>query len=167
MSDNIVPSPGGNAEEGVTTTGYPLNEKHADEPGTRTVQFRTWKCQTTPSGVDEIVYSVWRHTVLRYDGDLVMLTDNKVLVDKLRELPALMCAQRRAEKRVSSDEDFVRSNIESFGNDIGQTTNWITSMFEVRARYPDDSEERKALDYRIRCGQLYQQNAMNERRLAQ
>lgn len=96
-----------------------------------------------------------------------MLTDNKVLVDKLRELPALMCAQRRAEKRVSSDEDFVRSNIESFGNDIGQTTNWITSMFEVRARYPDDSEERKVLDYRIRCGQLYQQNAMNERRLAQ
>lgn len=69
-----------------------------------------------------------------------------------------MCAQRKAEKRVSSEEDFIRSNIESFGNDIGQTTNWITSMFEVRSHFKPESKEYKTLSYRIRCGQLYQQN---------
>lgn len=95
-----------------------------------------------------------------YDSDMVMLTDNHVLVGKHIELPALMCAQRKAQKRVSLDEDFVRSNIESFGNDIGQTTNWVTSMFEVRSRFPEDSEQYKALSYRIQCGQLYQQNAI-------
>lgn len=95
-----------------------------------------------------------------FDGDLVMLTDNKVLVNKLQPLPALMCAQRRATKRVPTEEDFIRSNIESFGNDIGQTTNWITSMFEVRAHFEKGSAEYDTLSYRIRCGQLYQQNAI-------
>ncbi|MBR1525559.1 MAG: hypothetical protein IJ640_02735 [Prevotella sp.] len=97
-----------------------------------------------------------------FDGDLVMLTDNRVLVDKLQPLPALMCAQRKAAKRVSTDEDFIRSNIESFGNDIGQTTNWITSMFEVRSKFEKGSEEYDTLSYRIRCGQLYQQNAIDK-----
>lgn len=95
-----------------------------------------------------------------FDGDLVMLTDNKVLVNKFQPLPALMCAQRRATKRVPTEDDFIRSNIESFGNDIGQTTNWITSMFEVRARFEKGSKEYETLSYRIKCGQLYQQNAI-------
>lgn len=73
-----------------------------------------------------------------------------------------MCAQRRAEKRISTEEDFVESNIASFGNDIGQTTNWITSMFEVQSHFDKDSEEYKILAYRINCGQLYQQNAIDK-----
>ncbi len=97
-----------------------------------------------------------------FDGDLVMLTDNKVLVNKLTPLPALMCAQRRATKKVPTEEDFIRSNIESFGNEIGQTTNWITSMFEVRSHFQKDSKEYESLDYRIRCGQLYQQNSIDK-----
>ena len=97
-----------------------------------------------------------------FDGDLVMLTDNSVLVNKLKPLPALMCAQRRAVKRVPEEDDFIRSNIESFGNDIGQTTNWITSMFEVRAEFKPESPEYKILSYRIRCGQLYQQNVIDK-----
>lgn len=102
-----------------------------------------------------------------FDGDLVMLTDNSVLVRKLKPQPALMCAQRKAAKRISTEEDFIRSNIESFGNDIGQTTNWITSMFEVRSRFKPESKEYKELSYRIQCGQLYQQNAIKIGRLTQ
>lgn len=96
------------------------------------------------------------------DGDMVMLTDNRVLVDRLTPLPALMCAQRKAEKRISEEDDFIRSNIDSFGNSIGQTTNWITSMFEVRSHFPKDSREFEVLSYRIRCGQLYQQNEIDK-----
>lgn len=97
-----------------------------------------------------------------FDGDLVMLTDNRVLVSRLDSLPALMCAQRKATKKIPTEDDFVKSNIESFGNDIGQTTNWITSMFEVRSRFEKGSREYEELDYRIRCGQLYQQNAIDK-----
>lgn len=96
-----------------------------------------------------------------------MLTDNKVLVDKLVQMPALICAQRKASKKVSTEEDFIKSNIESFGNEIGSTTNHATSMYEVRSHFPKDSEEYKVLTYRIQCSQLYQQNAINNSRLMQ
>lgn len=97
-----------------------------------------------------------------FDGDLIMLTDNPVLVRKHQKLPALMCAQRRANKTIPSEEDFIQSNIESFGNDIGMTTNWITGMFDTRAKFEEGSEEYEILSYRILCGQLYQQNAINQ-----
>lgn len=97
-----------------------------------------------------------------YDGDLIMLTDNTVLLRKLRELPALMCVQRKATKKVPEEQDFIRSNIESFGNDIGRTTNWITSMYEVMSHYEPGSIEYETLGYRIQCGQLYQQNVIDK-----
>ncbi len=96
------------------------------------------------------------------DGDLVMLTDNAVLVDNLREMPALMCVQRNAQKKVVTESDAIQSNIDSFGDDIGKTTNWITSMFDVQAQFDKDSPEYKELDYRIKCGQLFQQNAIDK-----
>ncbi len=93
-----------------------------------------------------------------FDGDLVMLTDNPILVRRLKQQPALMCIQRKAKKRISTEDDFVQSNIESFGNEIGQTTNWITSMYDVQAGYKPGSKEYEMLEYRIMCGQMYQQN---------
>lgn len=97
-----------------------------------------------------------------FDGDLVMLTDNEVLLRKHRELPAIMCEQQKAEKRISTEEDFVKSNIASFGNEIGQITNWITSMYEVQASYPKESVEHNVLEYRIMSGQLIQQQSIDK-----
>ena len=99
---------------------------------------------------------------LDFDGDLVMLTDNRVIVSKLPDEPALMCVQRKAEKQVITEPLLIQSNIDSFGSDIGQTTNRITSMYEVQSHYEEDSEERSVLDYRIRCGQLFQQNSIDK-----
>lgn len=113
------------------------------------------------------VFNAWDTTMaalngMDFDGDIVMLTDNNVLVNRLEPLPSLMCAQRKAQKKISSEEDFIKSNIESFGNDIGATTNHITSMFEVQSHFPKGSDEYNELSYRIRCGQLYQQNAIDK-----
>lgn len=96
------------------------------------------------------------------DGDLVLLTDNKVLVENTRDLPALMCVQRRAKKCVPTEEDIIQANIVSFGDDIGKITNRITSMFDVIAKFPADSKEYQVLDYRIKCGQLFQQNSIDK-----
>lgn len=96
------------------------------------------------------------------DGDLVMLTDNKVLVDNLKVLPALMCVQRKAKKKIVTEADAIQANIDSFGDDIGKTTNWITSMFDVQAQFQKGSKEYEELDYRIKCGQLFQQNAIDK-----
>ena len=35
-------------------------------------------------------------------------------------------------------------------------------MFEVQARFPENSREYRILDYRIKCGQLYQQNSIDK-----
>lgn len=95
-----------------------------------------------------------------FDGDLVMLTDNRVLVDNLVEMPAIMCVQRKAKKCVPTERDLIQSNIDSFGDDIGKITNRITSMFDVIAQFEEGSKEYEVLDYRIKCGQLFQQNAI-------
>lgn len=97
-----------------------------------------------------------------FDGDLVMLTDNSVLVRRLYPTPALCCTQRKAEKKIATEEDFVKSNISSFGNEIGSITNRITSMYEVRSGFDKNSKEYKILSYRIQCGELFQQNSIDK-----
>lgn len=113
------------------------------------------------------IFNAWDTTAaalngMDCDGDLVMLTDNRILVERHKDTPTLLCAQRRASKCIPEEDDFIRSNIDSFGNDIGQTTNWITSMFEVQSRFTPGSREYNTLAYRIMCGQLYQQNAIDK-----
>lgn len=97
-----------------------------------------------------------------FDGDLMMLTDNNVLIRKYRELPTIMCVQRKAKKMIPTEKDIIDSNIASFGNEIGQVTNRTTSMYEVRSHFKPDSEEYKTLSYRIMCGQLIQQNVIDK-----
>lgn len=97
-----------------------------------------------------------------FDGDLVMLTDNPVLVGRLEQRPTLFCVQRNASKKIPNENDLIVSNIASFGNDIGKTTNWVTSMFEVQSHYKKGTVEYDILDYRIQCGQLFQQNAIDK-----
>lgn len=96
------------------------------------------------------------------DGDLVLTTDNEVLVDNHKSMPTIMCVQRKAKKTDITEDKLIQSNIDSFGDDIGKTTNWITSMFDVKAGYDPNSEQYKVLDYRIKCGQLFQQNAIDK-----
>lgn len=113
------------------------------------------------------IFNAWDNTMsacngMDFDGDSVMLTDNSVLLHAHKQLPVLVCAQRSAQKIVASRNDFVQSNIDGFGSEIGQTTNWITTMYDVQSFFPNDSNEYKALAYRIQCGQTYQQNAIDK-----
>lgn len=96
------------------------------------------------------------------DGDCVINTSFPLLVNNTIELPAVVCVQRKAPKCIPTEDDIMLSNINSFGNAVGEVTNKITSMFEVQARYPKDSREYRMLDYRIKCGQLYQQNSIDK-----
>lgn len=95
------------------------------------------------------------------DGDCVINTSFPLLVNNTVELPAVICVQRKAPKCIPTEDDIMQSNINSFGNAVGEVTNKITSMFEVQARYDKDSREYRILDYRIKCGQLFQQNSID------
>lgn len=91
------------------------------------------------------------------DGDCVISTDNEILIRNTYKMPAIRCVQYKASKKIVTEDDIVASNLLGFGNAVGSITNKATAMFEVQARFPKDSEEYKVLDYRTKCGQLYQQ----------
>ena len=95
------------------------------------------------------------------DGDIIFTTNNKVLLDNWRYTPSIICNQRSAPKCVVTDELLRQSNKAGFGDEIGSTTNKITAMYDVISDFAEDSEEYKALAYRIQCGQLYQQNCID------
>ena len=91
-----------------------------------------------------------------------MLTDNPVLLRRQTPLPTLMCAQKKGEKKVPTEDDFIRSNIASFGNDVGAITNKGTAMYEVASGFSKSSEEYATLRYRIRGIQSIQQEAIDK-----
>ena len=94
-------------------------------------------------------------------GDTNMCTDNPVLIRHSHNPPSILCVQRKAEKKIPSEEDIVQANKLAFNGDIGIVTNHVTSMIERRAGFDEGSEEYKALDYRIKCGQNMQQNVID------
>lgn len=96
------------------------------------------------------------------DGDLLFTTNNKVLVENHRKLPPIDCIQKQSVKIVPTEQDIINSNKGGFGDKIGSTTNLTTSQISLQASFTPDSEEYKVLEYRILCGQQYQQNAIDK-----
>lgn len=96
------------------------------------------------------------------DGDAILVTDNEILLKNTRGTPAIVCVQKKAEKCVITEEQLAASNKLGFGDTIGTITNRVTSMYDVMSRFDKDSEEYKTLSYRVMCGQLYQQAAIDK-----
>lgn len=96
------------------------------------------------------------------DSDTFFTTDNRIIVENTLNSPTIECVQRKAEKIIPTESDMVKANKLAFGDEIGTTTNRITGMIERQSAFPKDSEEYKVLDYRIKCGQHYQQCAIDK-----
>jgi hypothetical protein len=64
-------------------------------------------------------------------------------------------------KKVPTEEDYISSDINGFGDSIGSVTNKATNMISLREQFAPDSEEYKRLTYRISTMMNYQQNAID------
>lgn len=95
------------------------------------------------------------------DGDTSMTTDNEIIRRRTLNSKTIMCMQRKGNKIIPTEEDMVHANKLGFNDDIGTVTNRITAMIDVQAQFIKDSEEYDILDYRIKCGQLLQQNSID------
>lgn len=91
------------------------------------------------------------------DGDILFTTNNKILVDKHRALPALDCQQRNAPKMLPTEENIAKSNKKGFKNKVGSITNIGTSMLNLQSKFPENSKEWDELEYRVICIQHFQQ----------
>lgn len=96
------------------------------------------------------------------DGDMFFTTDNKIIVEHTLNSTTIECMQRKAEKIIPTEKDMVQANKLAFGDEIGTTTNRITAMIERQSVFDKNSEEYKVLDYRIKCGQHFQQNSIDK-----
>lgn len=97
-----------------------------------------------------------------YDSDLNFSTNNEVLKRRYKLLPAIDCAQRNTEKKVVTEAEIKKTNRNGMGNQVGTITNYVTSMMEVQSHFEKGSKEYKELEYRIECGQLFQQNELDK-----
>ena len=113
-----------------------------------------------------ILLNSWDTTAIRcngedYDSDSNFCTDNKVLLDAFEYKTTLMCEQESSVKKVPTEEDYIKSDINGFGDSIGSVTNKATNMISLREQFEPDSEEYKRLVYRISTMMNYQQNAID------
>lgn len=97
-----------------------------------------------------------------WDSDILFSTNNRILKLRHRELPAIECVQRNTQKVIIEEKDVKQTNKSAMGNQVGTITNYITSMMEVQSHFEKDSKEYMDLEYRIACGQLYQQNELDK-----
>ncbi|MGN5455186.1 MAG: hypothetical protein ACI4XN_04305 [Candidatus Kurthia intestinigallinarum] len=91
------------------------------------------------------------------DGDILFTTNNKVLVNKYRPLPALDCQQHKAPKMLPTEDNIAASNKRGFKNKVGSITNIGTSMLNLQSKFPIGSPEWNELEYRVICIQHFQQ----------
>ena len=108
----------------------------------------------------------WDTTAIRcngadYDADTFFTTNNKVLLDSFEYKTTLMCLQDSVAKKIPTEEDYIKSDINGFGDSIGSVTNKATNMISLREQFEQDSEEYKRLTYRISTMMNYQQNAID------
>lgn len=108
----------------------------------------------------------WDTTAMRlngadYDSDTVFSTNNKVLLNTFEYKDTLMCIQSKMPKKVPTDEDFIESDINGFGDSIGSVTNRGTNMISLREKFDKNSAEYNRLQYRICTMMNYQQNAID------
>ena len=108
----------------------------------------------------------WDTTAMRlngadYDSDTVFSTNNEVLLNTFEYKDTLMCIQSKMPKKVPTEDDFIISDINGFGDSIGSVTNRGTNMISLREKFDKNSEEYARLQYRIRTMMNYQQNAID------
>lgn len=96
------------------------------------------------------------------DSDTFFTTDNNLIIKNTLDTLTIECMQRKAEKIIPTDEDMIQANKLAFGDEIGATTNRITGMIEVQSLFGKGSLEYETLQYRIMCGQHYQQNSIDK-----
>lgn len=96
------------------------------------------------------------------DGDTNMCTDNPIIVKNTLNSPTIICLQKKVDKSIPTEEDIIQANKLAFNDEIGTVTNHVTSMIEVQSGFEKGTPEYETLAYRIMCGQLFQQNTIND-----
>ena len=98
-----------------------------------------------------------------FDGDINMTTDNPILIKGIYDhLPAIFCEGKTSSKVANPQfSDFAKAIKDGFGNRVGSITNFGSSCYDTLSLFDENSKEYKEVDYRIKCIQYLQQEAID------
>lgn len=96
-----------------------------------------------------------------YDGDAIITTNNKLLLDNFIPMQTIICEQNPVGKVKVTESKIKKTNKNGFGDDIGTITNRVTAMFDVLSGLEKDTKEYNELFDRIIQGQAYQQESID------
>lgn len=96
-----------------------------------------------------------------FDGDTFYCTNEPIILANTKALPTIISIQGKAPKTIPTEADVIAANKLAFNDKIGQITNCVTAMYDVRAKFPKDSAEYAELTYRIACGLHAQQGEID------
>ena len=102
-----------------------------------------------------------------FDADIMFTTNNNVMIENFKNTPVILCVQKTAEKKILDDPEkteqiLLESNKLGFGDEIGQVTNRITSMFDVLCNFEPGSKEYETISYRIMASQKVAQDCIDK-----
>ena len=117
---------------------------------------------------EDIVYSIMKVIVFRYDFDIIATTDNKQFIEgRYPNQRVVTYKAKKPQKKLFTEQDLFVTDTFSFGTQIGQITNTCSTICALIPTFAQGSRERKVLEDRLKAGCAAQSRQMNLRLLIQ
>lgn len=99
-----------------------------------------------------------------YDGDIILTTDNKNLIEAINpNLPVITYEKQKAKDQRLNFDTLANMDVKSFDSPIGGITNLASNLFALKDNFEIGSKERTEIEKRIRLLRRYQGDAMKMR----
>lgn len=96
-----------------------------------------------------------------FDGDIVLSTDNKYVVDSIYHGYPITYEKKKAKEQNLNFNNFANMDTKSFNSKIGFITNLASNFIAMMANYPKESAEYKELKKRVDLLRFYQGSAID------
>lgn len=96
-----------------------------------------------------------------YDGDIVLSTDNKDVVDSIYHGYPITYEKRKTKEQSLNFNNFANMDVKSFNTKIGFITNIASSLIAMLSNYNEDTKEYKEIRKRIDLLRYYQGSAID------
>ena len=113
------------------------------------------------------ITNVWDMMAIRcsdsdYDGDILLVSDNKYLVEAVNDnLSPITYQKKKAKEQRLNFNNFATMDTKSFNSKIGQITNLASTLISMLSDFPKDSPEYKEIRKRIDLLRFYQGSAID------
>lgn len=100
-------------------------------------------------------------TVERFDGDICMSTDSKVLANSVMGGNPITYQKKPTEKKHIKTEDLYKADLLAFDGQIGFLTNMSTTLYAMLPLYEEGTREYEEIIHRLKECRIAQGNEID------